>query len=43
MLKTYTAPEFHSVYALHRNDPLYKAFEPALKSLGKIPHRGFAV
>lgn len=35
MLKTYTAPEFHSVYALHRNDPLYKAFEPALKSLAK--------
>ena len=34
-LKTYTAPEFHSVYALHRNDPLYKAFEPALKSLAK--------
>lgn len=34
-LKTYTAPEFHSVYTLHRNDPLYKAFEPALKSLAK--------
>lgn len=34
-LKTYTAPEFHNVYALHRNDPLYKAFEPALKSLAK--------
>lgn len=34
-LKTYTASEFHSVYALHRNDPLYKAFEPALKSLAK--------
>lgn len=34
-LKIYTAPEFHSVYALHRNDPLYKAFEPALKSLAK--------
>ena len=34
-LKTYTAPEFHSVYALHRNDPLYKVFEPALKSLAK--------
>lgn len=34
-LKTYTAPEFYSVYALHRNDPLYKAFEPALKSLAK--------
>ena len=34
-LETYTAPEFHSVYALHRNDPLYKAFEPALKSLAK--------
>lgn len=34
-LKTYTAPEFHSVYALHRNAPLYKAFEPALKSLAK--------
>lgn len=34
-LKTYIAPEFHSVYALHRNDPIYKAFEPALKSLAK--------
>ena len=34
-LKIYTAPEFHRVYALHRNDPLYKAFEPALKSLAK--------
>lgn len=34
-LKTYTAPEFHSVCALHRNDPLYKVFEPALKSLAK--------
>lgn len=39
-LKTYTAPEFHSVYALHRNDPLYKAFEPALKSLAKALTEG---
>lgn len=34
-LTTYTAPELRSVYALHRNDPLYKAFEPELKSLAK--------
>lgn len=34
-LETYTAPEFHNIYALHRNDPLYKAFEPELKSLAK--------
>lgn len=39
-LKTYTAPEFHGVYALHRNDPLYKAFEPALKSLAKALTEG---
>ncbi len=39
-IKTYTAPDLHSVYVLHRNDPLYKAFEPELKSLAKFLTEG---
>ncbi len=35
LLENYTSAPMHFVYALHRNDPLYKANEPELKAWAK--------
>ena len=42
LLETYTPREMHFVYAIHRNDFLYKMQEPALKQMAKKLTDGLA-